>query len=188
MPEAGGSELSASKKYRVLVADPAWQPSDKLGKRGADAKYQNTETLAQIKQHQLPPLADDAVLFLWRIAIMVEEAYEVARAWGFKPNKGEMVWRKMTVTGKQHFGMGYIVRGAHETCMIATRGKPPVLHHSQRSCFDGVMPRDASGALIHSAKPDEFFEIVSGMYDGPRASIYERKRRVGFDCAGNELV
>ena len=174
--------------YRVLVADPGWAPDDSLGKRGAEAHYKNVETLADIMRHPIPHMAENSVLFLWRVAIMVEEAYGVARAWGFEPNKGEMVWAKMTKCGKRHFGMGYIVRGSHEVCLIATRGKPLIRHHSQRSLFEAPMPYDENGKIIHSAKPDEFFRIVAGLYDGPRASIYERKRRDGFDCFGNELV
>lgn len=117
---------------------------------------------------------------------MLQEAIDVARAWGFEPTKGGMIWRKMTESGKQHFGMGYIVRGAHEGCIIATRGKPTVLHHKQRSIFDAPVPR-VNGKVVHSAKPDLFFRIVASLYEGPRASVYERTRRDGFECFGNEL-
>lgn len=83
--------------------------------------------------------------------------------------------------------MGYIVRWAHESCIIATKGKPQVLQHSTRSLFSAPVPRDENGEIIHSAKPDEFFEIVKSMYAGPRASVFERKARPGFDCYGDEM-
>jgi N6-adenosine-specific RNA methylase IME4 len=195
--------------YTTLVLDPPWMHGDSLGKRGAKAKYE-CMTIDQIKAFELPPHSKDCVLFLWRVAGMIEEAYDVARTWGFNPTKGEMVWRKLTPTGKEHFGMGYIVRWSHESCIIATKGeaevvqlvtdiadyeaciiatkgKPKVLHHSARSLFSATVPRDENGEIIHSAKPDEFFHLVKSMYAGPRASIFERKPRPGFDCFGNEM-
>lgn len=172
----------------MIVADPGWQFDDALGARGAAAHYKNDEPLELIKNYPLPPIDRDAVLFLWRVAAMTEEAYQVIRAWGFEPNKGEIAWRKLTVTGRcEHFGMGYVVRGAHECCMIATRGKPVLKRRDQRSLFTARVPRGTNGKAKHSAKPDEFFRIVESMYDGPRVSLYERKKRVGFDCFGNEM-
>lgn len=177
-------------KFRVLVVDCPWQANDGLGTRGAAANYE-VQHLDQLKGYRLPPHEDDCVLFMWRLAIMQEEALAVTRSWGFNPTKGEMVWRKLTPTGKEHFGMGYIVRGAHESCIIATKGKPPVKHHSQRSLFSAPVPRYEEGPLkgriIHSGKPDEFFRIVADMYDGPRASVFERRQRPGFVCFGDEM-
>jgi N6-adenosine-specific RNA methylase IME4 len=81
-------------RHRVLVADPAWMFEDRLpgGGRGA-SKHYNVESLDQIKSQPLPPLFDDAVLFLWRVAAFGREAYEVMSAWGFE-HKTEIVWFK----------------------------------------------------------------------------------------------
>lgn len=196
------------KLYSVLVLDPPWLHGDSLGKRGAKSKY-TCMPIEKIKQFELPAHSKDCVLFLWRVAGMIEEAYEVARCWGFNPTKGEVIWRKLTPTGKEHFGMGYIVRWAHEgciiaskgkvelaefmtiqdyeACVIATKGKPKVLNRSTRSMFSAPVPRDENGEIIHSAKPDEFFHIVKSLYPGPRASVFERKLRPGFDCYGDEM-
>lgn len=143
-------------------------------------------SLEEIKAFELPPLAADCVLFLWRVSAMQQEALDVARAWGFKPTKGELVWRKMTPLGKEHFGMGHILRGAHESCLVATRGRPRAKHRSQRSVFSAPVPR-VNGRILHSAKPDAFYEIVRGLFDGPRAALFERRERVGFVCFGDEL-
>ncbi len=174
--------------YRVLVADPCWRPGDSLpGKsRGASKNYK-TLSVAELKAFPLPPLADDCVLFLWRLAIMQREAFEVAGAWGFRMPERELVWRKLTPTGKEHFGMGHVVRGAHETMLIALRGRPKVLHRSQRSLFSAEVPR-VDGKVLHSGKPDAAYEIIRGMYEGPRAALFERKHRPGFDCFGDELT
>lgn len=170
----------------MVVADPPWKFSDGISSRGASSKYK-CEKLEAIKNYRLPPLHDDCVLFLWRVAVMQEEALEVARAWGFDPTKGEMVWRKLSSTGKkEHFGMGRIVRGSHESCIIGTRGRPMRLHKSQRSLFSAPVPSE-NGRPVHSAKPHEFFEIVRRLFDGPRISLFERFPRDGFVCVGDEM-
>src|SRR5262249_50804549 len=132
---------------KAVLADPPWPFGDKLPGNGRGAeKHYNTMTLDQIKSFPIPPLAPDAVLFLWRVAAMGEEAYQVMRAWGFTP-KSEIVWRKAkqckACTGKGvsvhlngqricadcdgsgfklQMGMGRYVRLAHEVCLIGARG------------------------------------------------------------------
>ncbi len=91
-------------------------------------------------------IADDALLFLWRVSSQVEEAYKVVEMWGFEP-KTEIVWVKLTkgsamrdlyekqIMPPLHFGMGRITRASHETCIVATRGKytKMIKNHSTRS-------------------------------------------------------
>lgn len=165
---------------RVLVADPPWRFSDALpgNKRGAEKQY-NVLSLEDIKYFPLPELAPDAYLFLWRVSAMAEEAYAVARAWGFVP-KTELIWRKRTKTGKRHFGMGHHLRAEHETCIVATRGRPKPLVRNIRSILTAPVGR-------HSEKPDEFYELVESFCDGPYAELFARKRRPGWECHGNEL-
>ena len=158
---------------RVLVADPPWAFDDALPgpKRGA-VKHYRTLNLQSIKDFPLLRLADDAVLIMWRVASMVEEAYEVVRAWGFMP-KSELVWVKKTVTGKPFFGMGRIVRGSHETAIVATRGKYKPKSHSIRTVFEAPIGK-------HSKKPDEFYELVEQLSDGPYAELFARRPRPGW--------
>src|SRR5512138_2705679 len=105
--------------YGAHCSDPAWPFGDKLPgeKRGA-VKHYAVMSLDDIKAFPQPLMLDDSYLFLWRVASMVEEAYEVVRAWDFVP-KTELVWVKLTRTGKPHFGMGRTLRAAHETCIVA---------------------------------------------------------------------
>jgi N6-adenosine-specific RNA methylase IME4 len=126
-------------EIKTLVADPPWQFGDKLpGKsRGAEKNYSvlSLDDICNfLKTHQIQ-LADDARLFLWRVASMQEEALKVMRAWGFTP-KSEIVWLKKTTGGKRWFGMGRTVRMEHEVCLIGSRGRPPILSRSIRSCFE----------------------------------------------------
>jgi N6-adenosine-specific RNA methylase IME4 len=189
--------------FRVVVADPPWPFGDKLpgAGRGAAKNYDVLDT-AYIRAGRfvggelLSHVADDAYLFLWRVSAgsgideltLAEEAYEVARHWGFAP-KTEIVWRKQTKNGARHFGMGWHVRNEHETCIVATRGKVEPLVHNIRSVFDAVAPSGANGRALHSAKPEEFYsEIVEKMRGGPYLELFARRRRPGWTCVGRQLT
>lgn len=168
------------RRARVLVADPPWPFKDTLPGRGRGAaKHYGLLSMAALEQFTLPPLHEDAVLFLWRVSAMAEEAYRVARAWGFTP-KTELVWLKETTHGLRWFGMGRIVRAEHETCLIATRGTPVRLVANVRSTFRAKAGR-------HSEKPDEFFDVVEQLYAGPYVELFARRRRRGWACYGNEV-
>jgi N6-adenosine-specific RNA methylase IME4 len=165
---------------RVLVADPPWLFGDKLPgpSRGA-AKNYRVLTAAEICAFPLPPIADEAWLFLWRVSAMVEEAYRVVRAWGFVP-KSEIVWEKVTSTGKPHFGMGRYVRASHEACIVAVRGKPKPLDRAVRSRF-------AAPVRAHSEKPEVFYELVQRLSDGPWIELFARRRRDGWVTLGDQV-
>jgi N6-adenosine-specific RNA methylase IME4 len=171
----------------VLLADPPWKFGDSLpGKSRGAAKQYKVLSLADIKAFELPPLADPAILFMWRVSAMVEEAYQVVRAWGFVP-KSEIVWEKLTKTGKPWFGMGRYVRASHETCIVATRGSFKVNDRGVRSRFSAPVPTDEAGKIIHSAKPDEFYALIERLAAGPCVELFARRRREGWEQFGNEL-
>lgn len=174
------------------MADPAWQFDDKLPgpKRGAESHY-TVLGWEQICQLELPSIADDAILFLWRVASMQEEALAVMHMWGFNL-KSEMVWVKTkngvvetTDESELAFGMGHYTRHCHEVCLIGTRGKAAsrvMRNRSVRSVF--FAERGA-----HSAKPGEFYQLVEKMTggEGPYLELFARRQRAGWTCIGDEL-
>lgn len=189
--------------FPTIIADPPWQHSDKLGKRGAASRYHTMPTV-DICNLRLPPIAyGGALLFLWKVASMQQDALDVIQAWGFTP-KSELVWFKTTKacgselggydrnlkrgtaalpTGTPAFKLGRTARMCHETCIIATRGKTSGLVKSKsiRSVFFAPV-----GA--HSAKPDAFYDIVEAMTEGPIAELFARRERGGrFTCFGDEI-
>ncbi len=145
--------------------------------------------LREILLFPLPEMNHEgAILFLWRVSSMVEEAYQVVRAWGFVP-KTEIVWKKLTATGKRHFGMGRITRAEHETCIVATLGRPEIRDHGVRSTFEAAPPDgifEAEATRKHSQKPEEFFEIVEALSAGPYVELFARRQRPGWTCLGNQ--
>lgn len=169
------------KPARVLLADPPWKHDDALamGERGAASKY-DVMPVDAIARYPLPPLADDCLLLMWRLANMQEEALFVARAWGFKI-KSEIVWDKLTTKGNPFFGMGRYVRGSHETCLIGVRGRIKVADRSIRSRFEAVVQE-------HSRKPNDVHYIAERLVPGgPFVELFARRRRRGWTCIGNEL-
>jgi N6-adenosine-specific RNA methylase IME4 len=171
------------KRYAVIVADPPWRFGDSLpGKsRGASNNYDTmaTDEICAVKfAHDFG--MENSILFLWRVSSMAQDAIRVAHRWNYRPHS-EIVWRKLTTNGKEHYGMGRIVRGSHETCMICVRGNPIILSSSRRSIFSAPVGE-------HSEKPDEFFKIVKSINAGPYAELFARKKRPGWDCFGNQLT
>jgi N6-adenosine-specific RNA methylase IME4 len=161
--------------YRVLCADPPWL-TQSLPMGSADRHYAQMTT-ERICDFELPPLADDCYLFLWRVACMVPDAYRVAKAWGFT-GKAEIVWIKKTSKGNRWFGLGYHTRAEHEIAILATKGKPKPKVHNIRSCFE------AQHTGRHSGKPEEFYDLVERLCDGPYVELFARRQRPGWTCIG----
>jgi len=154
--------------YKVIYADPPWDylggcfpPQQIAG--GTDRQY---PTMPLNKICELPVkniAAEDSVLFLWVPAPMLENAFEVIRAWGFD-YKEQFVWDKV-----KH-GMGRYMSMRHENLLIATRGSgAPDNHKDLRDSVQSI-PRTE-----HSRKPEAFREIIDSMYPtGPRIELFAR--------------
>jgi N6-adenosine-specific RNA methylase IME4 len=167
---------------RVLLADPPWLFGDKLPGPGRGAeKHDPCMRVEDLEAFALPPLADDCLLMLWRVASMQPEALRVAHAWGFTI-KSEIVWEKLTRGGKPFFGMGRYVRAAHEVCLLGTRGRVRVADRAIRSRF-------AAPVLEHSRKPERIYEIAEALVPGgPYVELFARRPRAGWTSYGNELA
>lgn len=141
----------------VLYADPPW-------------RYEHVKTENRAIENQYPtlsldeicalPVSDaatpDAVLFLWATSPKLAEAMQVVTAWGF-------VYRTCMVWVKDKIGMGYYVRGKHESLLIARRGDMPPPSEDNRPDSVIEAPR-----LEHSAKPLVMYETIDRMYPGIR--------------------
>jgi len=173
-------------KFSVMTADPAWKFGDKLpGQgRGAERRYR-VMTPQEIMRLTLPEMHDNAYLFLWRPPALTVEANMVIGAWGFTP-KSEIIWQKLTKKGKPWFGMGRHLRMAHETCVLATRGRAKPLSKNVRSVFSAKVPVDEKGKYVHSGKPDEFFDLVMQLCGGPYIELFARKDRPNWVCVGDQ--
>ena len=163
-------------KYRVIYADPPWS-------------YGNTQPDYHTEQrdhYPVMPLSDicaipvrewaedDAVLFLWVTSPILEESFQVIRAWGFK-YKASFVWDKV------HHNMGHYNSVRHEFLLVCVRGscQPDV-----RKLFDSVQSIERTE---HSKKPAEFYGIIETIYtNGDRLEMFARNPREGWKGYGHQ--
>ncbi|MEW6016478.1 MAG: MT-A70 family methyltransferase [Pseudomonadota bacterium] len=174
--QAGLAELPSG-KYRVIYADPPWKYGNTMPAYFTEqADHYPLMTVEQICAMPIADLAEDnAVLFLWATSPILEEAFDVIRAWGFK-YKASFVWDKV-----KHV-MGHYNSVRHEFLLIAVRGS---CQPDQQRLFDSVVSIERTE---HSAKPEYFREIIDTLYThGRRIELFARRRADGWDCYGNEL-
>ena len=185
-------EFSAipSGRYGLIMADPPWlflNWSKKGERKNASAQYPCAAS-GEIACLDLPRIAaPDCILWLWATNPMLRQAYALLDKWGFEDKTGGH-WSKLSknsVLGeagaKQHFGTGYILRGACEPYLIATRGKPKYESKRVRSCI--IAP-----VREHSRKPDEAYANAAELAgDVPKIEIFSRQRRDGWDAFGDEI-
>lgn len=188
--------FNTDKKYKVIVADPPWLCRDaKTGGNftsGAANKYRVT-SLYDLQCMPVRYITEpDSILVMWYLSSMPDDALELAKAWGFKKflNVNGFIWGKLTKKGKPHFGLGHGTRAATESCLIAYNGSIGriVKDKSIRNYFEAPMPVNENGKYIHSAKPDEFFEIIDKFVgtECSRLEMFSRKERENWDRFGDQ--
>lgn len=167
--------------FSTVVADPPWPFADALPgpKRGAHKHYQLL-TLGEIAALPVRDVVTErAHLYLWAPNAFTEEAYAVARAWGFQP-KTLLTWVKVARSGRVRIGMGHYFRNATEHVLFATRGNMRTLRRDVPTVF-------LAERGTHSTKPGEFYELVRRSSPGPRLELFSRQQRDGFTVWGDEV-
>jgi len=187
--------------YELIVADPPWRYQMRSPKGYGKSPQQHYACMGAEDIKAMAPTfsaAPDCLLILWAVWPMLPLALEVMSAWGFEYKTGGH-WHKMTKHGKQHFGTGFIVRGASEPFLIGTIGAPK----TSRSCRNAIAAppplladepaaRMEAAALVdmvreHSRKPDAFYEWCEKLMPGAaRLEMFARQRRPGWDAWGDE--
>jgi N6-adenosine-specific RNA methylase IME4 len=170
--------------YRTIVADPPWELDGRRPiNRGRDAGSRIAQlpysTMAVDRICAMPVAdlaADDCHLLLWTINARVWEAYDVVKAWGFRPSQ-LLTWCKPPVG----IGPGGVFANTSEFIVYARRGKP---EHEQRvSSTWWEWPRGG-----HSAKPDAFLDMVEATFPGPYLELFARRARFGWDYWGDQSL
>lgn len=189
--------------YKVIYADPPWTfatYSDKGKGRSAEAHYD----CMSIKEIGALPVstwaADDSVLLLWATDPLLEKALEIVRAWGFvyktvgfywtklnksagypcQPSLGlepEDRWQGVFDDNSFFTGLGFWTRANPEMCLLATRGKPKRKSSAVKKLV--IAPRRE-----HSRKPDEVYDRIEALCDGPYLEMFARHSRPGWDNWG----
>src|SRR3954447_9200433 len=178
-------------EYPLIYADPPWTFAtySRKGKgRSAEAHY-DCMSLADIRALPVAAwAAPDSVLLLWATDPLLDKAMEVIRDWGFTYKTVGFYWAKLNKSapgllhGERDFftGLGFWTRANPELCLLATRGHPSRRSRAVRKLI--VAPRRE-----HSRKPDETYERIEALCEGPYLELFARNTRAGWDSFGVEV-
>ncbi|MCX0499710.1 MT-A70 family methyltransferase [Erwinia billingiae] len=194
-------------KYGLIYADPPWQYGNTVSRGAADGHY-NTMNLNELKRLPVWELAEDnSVLVMWYTGTHVEEARELAEAWGFDVRQMFcFTWVKFNPLAEQRFNKaiteqtlfdftelldmlnaetrmnpGNYTRGNQESALVAVRGTG--LERSSRSVKQVIYSCQGE----HSTKPAEARFRLEELYgDVPRIELFARRPSEGWDIWGNE--
>lgn len=174
---AGNAPALPADTHRTIVCDPPW-PMEKLLREvrpnQVDFDYP-TMTIDEIKAlKDALPAADDCHLFLWTTQKFLPAALEVVAAWGFRYVL-TMVWHKPG--GFQPVGLPQY---NCEFALYARKGAPEFIDTRDFFCCFEAPRRE------HSRKPDEFYDVIRRVTEGPRIDMFSREPRDGFGQWGNE--
>lgn len=171
--------------YSIIHADPAWafeNWSEKGEGRNANQHYEtmSVEELCALPVGHLA--SGDCALFLWVVDPLLDRAFEVMRAWGFRYVTRAFEWAKQNPSGEGwHMGTGYYTRANPETCLLGMTGSLPRLDR-------GVRKLVVEPVRQHSRKPDRIADDIVRLFgDLPRVELFARTRREGWDAWGNEV-
>jgi N6-adenosine-specific RNA methylase IME4 len=176
------SELSPP--YKTIVADPPWRyRTDRV----SHMSTANKEWTSPDPNKRYSGLSDEEIaampveslagpnchLYLWATCPKLEEAFGIMRSWGFT-YKSLITWRK-----EGTLGMGVYFRVDTEHVLFGVRGSLPIPPADrQRNWL-------AAAKTGHSIKPPAFMDMVERVSPEPRAELFARAPRLGWDSWGH---
>lgn len=180
----------AKKTYKTLLIDPPW-PESGGGriKRGADRHYPLIavkDMKSVIVESGVFTPAEDSHLYLWATNNYLAHAIRLI---------DELSFRYVTCItwAKDRFGPGQYFRGQTEQLLFAVRGEGLKLRRDwteKKNLSTLVEARhryDEGGKRIHSAKPEDAYELIEAASPPPRVEFFARRRRAGWVPWGNEV-
>lgn len=182
--------MITGEKYPVIYADPPWRflaYSEKGEGRSAVAHY-DCMNMDQLCGLPVADIAEDnCVLFLWTTDPFLAHGMKLITAWGFKFKTVAFYWAKLkknavnsSLSEADFFtGLGYWTRANIEPCLLATRGHPKRLSKKVRRLI--ISPRRE-----HSRKPDEIYERIQELVEGPYIELFARESHDGWDSWGDQ--
>jgi N6-adenosine-specific RNA methylase IME4 len=197
--------------FGTIVIDPPWKYEDVGGRMKLPYEPLTDEEILALNVDTLAPVGRDGHLYCWTDACHLELALECIPKWGYRyirpiawiktlddpaelrerlriavaGAQWKLVDKLIARIGKVKMGGGHYVRGAHELCLFATRGLTGLVHDIPDVIF-APHPRDASGKIIHSAKPPHIHRIAERLSPEPRIEIFARAARPGWQLFGNQ--
>lgn len=184
--------------YDVIVVDPPWSYGSDSGRpnRTAEAHYKtigangkeiNRRTGAGVEGIvDAAPVgewaAKNAHVYIWVTNPKLPFLWRVIDGWGLT-YKTLLTWEKVKADGTTHGGgMGWFYRGATEHVAFCVKGNKPIPSALRRPNLFRAPLRG------HSVKPDEFYDMLDGIYapEDRRLDVFARRGRPGWDAWGDE--
>ena len=161
--------------FQVILADPPWQMGSPDSPFAPENHYP-TMSLQELAALAVPA-ADDAVLCLWAVNMLLPEAQWLMGEWGFT-YRANLVWVKPSI------GPGVWARQRHELVLVGTRGsaRPPEPEDRPDSVIEAPRGR-------HSQKPEALYERIERAYPhATKCELFARGvPRAGWVAWGNEV-
>ena len=170
-------------RYKVIYADPPWyfKSFSKKGEARSATRHYNCMSVDDICNIDVNRVADDnSVLLMWVTDPYLLDAFKVMESWGFNYKTVGFTWVKTNKSKGYFTGMGYWTRSNPEMCLLGTKGKPKRLDMSVKQLV-------VSQRREHSRKPDEVYNRIEKMLEGPYLEMFARNTRQGWDNFGNEV-
>jgi N6-adenosine-specific RNA methylase IME4 len=153
-------------KHKTLVIDPPW---DHQGFSLAGRGRPQYNVMSQEELLRMPVASwaeDNCHLYLWATNNFLLRAGELVSAWGFE-YKTVLTWVKPKI------GLGSYFRSSTEQCLFSVRGKLTTRVNDIPTHFLAPVGE-------HSAKPDEFYDIVQRASYPPYGEAFQREPRDDF--------
>lgn len=172
--------FNTTETFRIIYADPAWSYNDKQNtpQLGGASKHYDTMTIQQLCELPVNNISEkNSVLFLWVTSPLLEDAFKVVNAWGFK-YKTSFIWDKI-----KH-NMGHYNSVRHEILLVCTKGS---CVPDNKTLYDSVQSIERNDN--HSEKPIEFLNIIDNLYlFGNKLEMFCRKiKKQNWYGWGNEI-
>lgn len=183
------------KEYKTLMVDPPWAYNDDMPGpgRGSSSHYDTLHygTVLGMAPQIQEITAASAHLYLWTTNSFMEEAMEIASAWGFD-QKTIITWVKVTdeprglphnrdysVDIKERIGMGHYARNVTEHILFCTKGNLSTNRNDAANVFFAERSE-------HSSKPQKAYKLAEELSPTPRLDMFSRSKRSGWDVWGDE--
>lgn len=166
-------------KFDVIIADPPWSYSTKLGTMRIDSTHGQYETMSLDDLCSLrvaDVVAPNAILFMWTTGPQLVASLKLMEAWGFTYKTMAFVW------DKELTNPGFYTRSQYEYVILGKRGKRPKRGDAT------IRQKIVSKRGKHSAKPELIQDAIERLYpETNKLELFARRHRQGWTCLGNEL-
>ena len=181
--------------FGCILADPPWSfltyGKTRITPHRCVEDHYRTMTFDHLAALPVQDIAaKHAALFMWIVDSHFEEALALGKSWGFTFKTIAFIWLKETINGRQldifrgesepRISMGYWTRKQAEICLLFTRGKPKRQSKAVRQVI-----RDPRRE--HSRKPDQQYERIEALVQGPYLELFARQSQPGWTSWGNEV-